>query len=171
MKYRVKSLSLVCLCMVSLQCYVSLNFRWMYMCMNSFQKSMKVWYQGFDVDIACLAGFRFTSVRGDKVDILYNNIKHAFFQPCDGEMIILLHFHLKVSVSCTQGHGLQGFLDLRFSSVCVTLQTLAFENSARAISDCWKGGEGSFMRDIYPYRSGSQCLGFENDRRAINRSP
>ncbi|XP_054715676.1 FACT complex subunit SPT16-like [Uloborus diversus] len=40
-------------------------------------------------------GFRFTSVRGDKVDILYNNIKHAFFQPCDGEMIILLHFTLK----------------------------------------------------------------------------
>uniref|UniRef100_A0A8C0ICL6 FACT complex subunit n=1 Tax=Bubo bubo TaxID=30461 RepID=A0A8C0ICL6_BUBBB len=43
-------------------------------------------------------GFRFTSVRGDKVDILYNNIKHAVFQPCDGEMIIMiivLHFHLK----------------------------------------------------------------------------
>lgn len=40
-------------------------------------------------------GFRYTSIRGDKVDILYNNIKHAFFQPCDGEMIILLHFHLK----------------------------------------------------------------------------
>jgi len=40
-------------------------------------------------------GFRYTSVRGDKVDILYNNIKHALFQPCDGEMIILLHFHLK----------------------------------------------------------------------------
>ncbi|QQP58136.1 FACT complex subunit spt16like, partial [Caligus rogercresseyi] len=40
-------------------------------------------------------GLRYTSIRGDKVDILYNNIKHAFFQPCDGEMIILLHFHLK----------------------------------------------------------------------------
>lgn len=40
-------------------------------------------------------GFRFTSVRGDKVDILYNNIKHSFFQPCDGEMIILLHFTLR----------------------------------------------------------------------------
>lgn len=39
---------------------------------------------------------RYTSVRGDKVDILYNNIKNAFFQPCEGEMIILLHFHLKV---------------------------------------------------------------------------
>merc|ERR1719432_310912 len=44
---------------------------------------------------AHMNGFRYTSIRGDKVDILYNNIKHALFQPCDGEMIILLHFHLK----------------------------------------------------------------------------
>lgn len=43
-------------------------------------------------------GFRFTSVRGDRVDILYNNIKHAFFQPCDNEMIILLHFTLKNAI-------------------------------------------------------------------------
>nr|XP_033780947.1 FACT complex subunit SPT16 [Geotrypetes seraphini] len=43
-------------------------------------------------------GFRFTSVRGDKVDILYNNIKHAVFQPCDGEMIIVLHFHLRNAI-------------------------------------------------------------------------
>lgn len=40
-------------------------------------------------------GFRFTSIKQDKVDILYNNIKHAIYQPCDGEMIILLHFNLK----------------------------------------------------------------------------
>jgi nucleosome binding factor SPN SPT16 subunit len=40
------------------------------------------------VNIYIFLGFRFTSVRGDKVDILYNNIKHAFFQPCDGEMIM-----------------------------------------------------------------------------------
>ena len=40
-------------------------------------------------------GFRYTSIRGDKVDIMYNNIKHALFQPCDGEMIILIHFNLK----------------------------------------------------------------------------
>ncbi|KAJ6221120.1 hypothetical protein RDWZM_006932 [Blomia tropicalis] len=40
-------------------------------------------------------GFRFTSIRGDKVDIMYNNLKHAFFQPCDREMLILLHFNLK----------------------------------------------------------------------------
>lgn len=43
-------------------------------------------------------GFRYTSVRGDKVDILYNNIKSSFFQPCDGEMIIVLHFHLKHAI-------------------------------------------------------------------------
>uniref|UniRef100_A0A915IGG8 FACT complex subunit n=1 Tax=Romanomermis culicivorax TaxID=13658 RepID=A0A915IGG8_ROMCU len=43
-------------------------------------------------------GFRYTSIRGDKLDILYNNIKHAFFQPCDKEMIILLHFHLKNAI-------------------------------------------------------------------------
>merc|ERR550534_510248 len=43
-------------------------------------------------------GFRYTSIRGDKVDILYNNIKHTLFQPCDGEMIILLHFHLKNAI-------------------------------------------------------------------------
>lgn len=47
---------------------------------------------------AHMNGFRYTSVRGDKVDILYNNIKNAFFQPCDGEMIILLHFHLKHAI-------------------------------------------------------------------------
>jgi len=40
-------------------------------------------------------GFLYTSIRGDKVEILYNNIKHAFYQPCDGEMIILVHFNLK----------------------------------------------------------------------------
>lgn len=47
---------------------------------------------------AHMNGFRFTSIRGDKVDIMYNNIKHAFFQPCDREMLILLHFNLKVII-------------------------------------------------------------------------
>eukprot|EP00118_Oscarella_pearsei_P025297 m.307942 g.307942 ORF g.307942 m.307942 type:complete len:566 (+) comp43069_c0_seq1:257-1954(+) len=41
-------------------------------------------------------GFRFTSYRGGtNVDILYSNIRFAFFQPCDHEMIVLLHFNLK----------------------------------------------------------------------------
>jgi len=40
-------------------------------------------------------GFRYTAQRGDKIDILYKNIKHAIFQPCDKEMIMVIHFHLK----------------------------------------------------------------------------
>ncbi|XP_050429833.1 FACT complex subunit spt16-like isoform X2 [Adelges cooleyi] len=55
-------------------------------------------------------GFRYTSVRGDKVDILYNNIKNAYFQPCDGEMIILLHFHLKHAIM----FGKKKHLDVQF---------------------------------------------------------
>lgn len=43
-------------------------------------------------------GFLYTSLRGDKVEILYSNIKHAIFQPCDHEIIILVHFHLKHAI-------------------------------------------------------------------------
>ncbi|XP_022862187.1 FACT complex subunit SPT16-like [Olea europaea var. sylvestris] len=40
-------------------------------------------------------GFRYSTSRPDeRVDIMYGNIKHAFFQPADKEMITLLHFHL-----------------------------------------------------------------------------
>lgn len=61
--------------------------------------NIKLWFSWNLTSLNILVsftGFRFTSVRGDKVDILYNNIRHAFFQPCDGEMIILLHFTMKV---------------------------------------------------------------------------
>ena len=40
-------------------------------------------------------GFRYSTIRNDRVDILYNNIKHAIFQPCDHEMIMVVHFKLK----------------------------------------------------------------------------
>ncbi|KAF7824947.1 FACT complex subunit SPT16-like [Senna tora] len=40
-------------------------------------------------------GFRYSTTRQDeRVDIMYGNIKHAFFQPAENEMITLLHFHL-----------------------------------------------------------------------------
>lgn len=35
------------------------------------------------------------SKKNETLDILFSNIKHAFFQPCDGEMIVLLHLHLR----------------------------------------------------------------------------
>ncbi|KAM7481843.1 hypothetical protein LguiB_006426 [Lonicera macranthoides] len=40
-------------------------------------------------------GFRYSTSRPDeRVDVMYGNIKHAFFQPAEKEMITLLHFHL-----------------------------------------------------------------------------
>ncbi|XP_062225355.1 FACT complex subunit SPT16-like [Phragmites australis] len=40
-------------------------------------------------------GLRYSTSRADeRVDIMYGNIKHAFFQPAEKEMITLLHFHL-----------------------------------------------------------------------------
>ncbi|KAK6777074.1 hypothetical protein RDI58_023791 [Solanum bulbocastanum] len=40
-------------------------------------------------------GFRYSTSRTDeRVDIMFGNIKHAFFQPAEKEMITLLHFHL-----------------------------------------------------------------------------
>ncbi|XP_010276527.1 PREDICTED: FACT complex subunit SPT16-like [Nelumbo nucifera] len=40
-------------------------------------------------------GFRYSTSRPDeRVDIMFGNIKHAFFQPAEKEMITLLHFHL-----------------------------------------------------------------------------
>ncbi|OMP09388.1 hypothetical protein COLO4_05501 [Corchorus olitorius] len=40
-------------------------------------------------------GFRYSTSRPDeRVDVLFGNIKHAFFQPAEREMITLVHFHL-----------------------------------------------------------------------------
>ena len=39
--------------------------------------------------------FWYSTMRVDeRADIMYQNIKHAFFQPAEKEVIILLHFHL-----------------------------------------------------------------------------
>ena len=43
-------------------------------------------------------GLRFVSTsssRGESVDIIYDNIKYAFFQPCENEIMVLIHFYLK----------------------------------------------------------------------------
>lgn len=51
-----------------------------------------------------LAPARFTvNTRGqmDVVDITYANIKHAILQPCERELIVLVHFHLKVRLAAS----------------------------------------------------------------------
>ncbi|KAG6833476.1 hypothetical protein H0H87_006048 [Tephrocybe sp. NHM501043] len=41
-------------------------------------------------------GVRYQSPLGSqKIDILFNNIKHLFFQPCDHELLVIVHLHLK----------------------------------------------------------------------------
>ncbi|KAK5071914.1 FACT complex subunit spt16 [Lithohypha guttulata] len=41
-------------------------------------------------------GLRYISpMRNDNVDIVFSNVKHLFFQPCVGELIVLIHVHLK----------------------------------------------------------------------------
>jgi len=45
-------------------------------------------------------GLRYMSqVRNDqKIDILFSNIKHLFFQPCNHELLVLIHIHLKDAI-------------------------------------------------------------------------
>lgn len=40
-------------------------------------------------------GLRFMSNKGEILDIMYSNIKHAIYQPCDKTTMVLVHFHLK----------------------------------------------------------------------------
>lgn len=44
-------------------------------------------------------GLRFSTQKGEKVDVCFSNIKHCFFQPCaSDELIVLLHFNLKTPI-------------------------------------------------------------------------
>jgi nucleosome binding factor SPN SPT16 subunit len=43
-------------------------------------------------------GLRFISNKGEILDIMYGNIKHAIYQPCDKTTMVLVHFHLKDAI-------------------------------------------------------------------------
>lgn len=40
-------------------------------------------------------GLRYHDMRGNKIDILFSNVKHLFFQPSVLELIVIIHVHLK----------------------------------------------------------------------------
>jgi hypothetical protein len=50
----------------------------------------------------CVFTFCFNALQGQKLDILYSNIAHAFFQPAEQEALVILHFNLRypILVSC-----------------------------------------------------------------------
>lgn len=75
-------------------------------------------------------GLRFISTRGEVVDIMYNNIKYAIFQPCESEIMVLIHFHLKHPIMV----GKKKFLDIQyFTEVIDASQTV--DNSKRSMYD------------------------------------
>ncbi|KAF2214519.1 hypothetical protein CERZMDRAFT_95783 [Cercospora zeae-maydis SCOH1-5] len=39
-------------------------------------------------------GLRYNHLGNQKIDILFSNVKHLFFQPCAGELIVIIHVHL-----------------------------------------------------------------------------
>ncbi|EMC97887.1 hypothetical protein BAUCODRAFT_406868 [Baudoinia panamericana UAMH 10762] len=39
-------------------------------------------------------GLRYLHMGAGRVDILFSNVKHLFFQPCVGELIVIIHVHL-----------------------------------------------------------------------------
>lgn len=53
-------------------------------------------------------GLRFRSKKGEVVDIMYNNIRHAVFHPCKGTINVVIHFHLKVRLLACASWAAEG---------------------------------------------------------------
>jgi nucleosome binding factor SPN SPT16 subunit len=94
-------------------------------------------------------GFLYTSLRGDKVEILYNNIRHAIFQPCDHEVIILIHFHLKNAIM----FGKKKNLDIQF-----------YTEVGEVITDLGKHNKGGDRDDLIAEQSEKEM------RRKLNQA-
>jgi nucleosome binding factor SPN SPT16 subunit len=75
-------------------------------------------------------GLRFTSTKtGEHVDIMYVNIKHAFFQPCHAEHIVLIHFHLlnPIMVAKKKTNDIQFITEVVEASEEVTTRGSAYD--------------------------------------------
>lgn len=66
-------------------------------------------------------GLRFISNRGETLEIIYSNIKHAIFQPCENEIMVLIHFHLKnpIMIGRKKQRNLQVFTEVVDASQAV----------------------------------------------------
>ena len=87
-------------------------------------------------------GFRYQSNGGEKVDILFNNIKIAIFQPCDKEMIIALHFHLKNALMI----GKKKQFDLQFFTEVGEVTTDLGKNFMRDRDDIYEEQQERILR-------------------------
>ena len=75
-------------------------------------------------------GLRFISTRSEVVDIMYNNIKYAIFQPCENEIMVLVHFHLKNAIMV----GKKKHMDVQFFTEVVDASQ-AVDNGRRSMYD------------------------------------
>lgn len=59
-------------------------------------------------------GLRFVASKGERVDILYANIKNAFFQAAQKDLIVLVHFHLHspIMIGKKAQHDIQFYTDV-----------------------------------------------------------
>mmetsp|Transcript_2922 Transcript_2922/g.8893 ORF Transcript_2922/g.8893 Transcript_2922/m.8893 type:complete len:574 (-) Transcript_2922:748-2469(-) len=66
-------------------------------------------------------GLRFISKKHETVDLMYENIKHSLFQPCENEVMVLIHFHLKhpVIIGRKKTHDVQFFTEVVDASVAL----------------------------------------------------
>ena len=75
-------------------------------------------------------GLRFISTRQEVVDIMYDNIKYAIFQPCENEIMVLVHFHLKNAIMI----GKKKHMDVQFFTEVVE-SSQAVDNGRRSMYD------------------------------------
>lgn len=75
-------------------------------------------------------GFRYMNPKGEGIDVMYRNIRHAFFQPAENEMVTILHFHLSDPIMM----GNKKTKDVQFyAEVMDVVQTL--DGGRRALHD------------------------------------
>lgn len=75
-------------------------------------------------------GLRFISTRQETVDVMYSNIKYAIYQPCENEIMVLIHFHLKNPIMI----GKKKHKDVQFYTEIVD-SSQAVDNSRRSMYD------------------------------------
>jgi nucleosome binding factor SPN SPT16 subunit len=75
-------------------------------------------------------GLRFRSDRGETLDIIYDNIKHAVFQPCQRDLHVIIHFHLIHPIMV----GKKKYKDIKFYTEVVEASQ-ALDGARRSVYD------------------------------------
>ncbi|KAL7671742.1 hypothetical protein ACOME3_006645 [Neoechinorhynchus agilis] len=79
-------------------------------------------------------GIRYFTSKNEVTDILFSNVKHAFYQTCDNEMIIGLHFHLINPIMI----GKKKQSDIQFYKPVGEIATDLIKNRGRGDAEEWE---------------------------------